>query len=329
MPFAHAASACHRPPRARRCLRLSAARGLILALFALAALAIASPRALLADTGGQAVTLAHKGLTLNAKLVQAEGKTLADGVILITHGTLAHNGMEVIRAMQTALAERGWNSLAISLSLGLDKRTGMYDCATPHTHRHTDALDEIGAWLGWLKAKGAKRVVLMGHSRGGNQTAWFAVERPDPVVSQVVLLAPMRWSADEAAKSYAKRYGTPLAEVLARARKMVAAGKGDAFLEKVGFIYCKDAKVTAAAFVNYYAPDARRDTPSLLTRIKVPVLVIVGTEDQVVTGLVDAVKPIAAANEHVSLAVIEDADHFFRDFFAEDAADAIEAFLGG
>ena len=38
------------------------------------------------------VTFQHKGLTLNANLGLAVDKTLADGVILITYGGLAHRG---------------------------------------------------------------------------------------------------------------------------------------------------------------------------------------------------------------------------------------------
>ncbi|MCK5167633.1 MAG: hypothetical protein KAQ66_09940, partial [Rhodospirillaceae bacterium] len=49
---------------------------------------------------------AKNGLKLNANLVLADGKKLSDGVVLITHGTLAHNGMEIIVAMQELLAER-------------------------------------------------------------------------------------------------------------------------------------------------------------------------------------------------------------------------------
>ena len=63
----------------------------------------------------------------------------------------------------------------------------MYDCATPHRHRHTDAMAEIGAWLDWLKAQGAEQVALLGHSRGGNQTARFAAATADPVVTNVIV----------------------------------------------------------------------------------------------------------------------------------------------
>jgi alpha/beta superfamily hydrolase len=111
------------------------------------------------------VTLPYKGVTLNANLELAEGKQLADGGVLITHGTLAHSGMEVIATLQELFKQHGRSTLAVTLGLGVDNRHGMYDCKTPHTHRHTDAVNELAAWLDWLKGRGAQQVVLMGHSR--------------------------------------------------------------------------------------------------------------------------------------------------------------------
>ncbi len=274
----------------------------------------------------QEVTLSHKKLSLNANLVMADGKKVSDNVILISHGTLAHNGMEVIKSMQNLLAERGWNSLAINLSLGLSNRHGMYDCKTPHKHLHTDALDEIGIWLKWLKNKGATGIVLMGHSRGGNQIAWFAAERGDPSIKKVVLLAPQVWSTEEAEKDYQKRFGTPVGSVLAKAEKLVAAGKGSEMMKKIGFIYCPDTSASAAAFISYNKPDPRQHTPNLLARISVPMLVVAASDDKVVKGLIKAVKPLADGDK-VHLKVVEEADHYFRDFVAEDAADAIDEFL--
>ncbi len=272
------------------------------------------------------VSITHNDLKLNGHVVTADGKSLADGAVLITHGTLAHNGMEIIRTMQTVLAERGLSSLAISLSYGVDNRTGMYDCARPHTHRHTDALDEIGAWLAWLKQQGASKVALMGHSRGGNHTAWFAAERPDPAIDKVVLLAPATWEEARAAAGYEQTHGLPLADLLARANAMVAAGKGDELIDNIGLYYCRDTSASAAAIVSAYTPDPRFHTPNLLQAIKVPVLVIAGSADTVVKNLVEAVEPIADG-ARIRLAVIEDADHFFLDFYAEDAGDAIAEFL--
>ena len=90
------------------------------------------------------VTFQRNGLTLNANLEFAAGKNFADGVILITHGALAHRGMEGITYLQNLLKERGYNTLAINLSFGLNDRHGMYDCKVTHRHRNDDAVDEIG-----------------------------------------------------------------------------------------------------------------------------------------------------------------------------------------
>ena len=273
------------------------------------------------------VKLQHDGMTLNASLVTSADSWPAGPVVLMTHGTLAHRGMEIMAGLQDMLSERGISSLAINLSLGLDDRSAaMYDCATPHSHRHTDAVAEIGAWLEWLKGQGVKKIALLGHSRGGNQTARFAAGTSDPAVTAVILIAPQTWSAEYAAADYEKRYGKPLEPVLARARELVDAGKGDALVKPVDFIYCEQTGATAAAFVSYYTPDTDMDTPSLVPAIKLPVLVIAGSEDTAVKGLPEKVEPLADG-ERVQLMVVDGADHFFRDLYSEDIADAVAEML--
>ncbi|MEW5729652.1 MAG: alpha/beta hydrolase [Pseudomonadota bacterium] len=295
-----------------------------LMLAAVAAVLVLGAQAAQAEE--KAVQIKQGALTLNGTLSLADGKSVKDGVVLFTHGTLAHNGMELVKAMQAALAERGINTLAISLGLGLDNRQGMYDCAVPHRHKHTDALDDIGAWLGWLKGQGAAKVALLGHSRGGAQTALFAAERPDPVVSKVVLMAPMTYDEKAEAAGYQARHGKPLAEPLAKAAALVKAGKGAEMMKDTGFIYCPGATVAAASFVSYYQPDPRLGVVAPLSRIAVPTLVIAASDDQVVKDLPEAVKPLADGKK-VKLVTVPQSDHFFLDFAAEDAADAIKAFL--
>jgi pimeloyl-ACP methyl ester carboxylesterase len=274
------------------------------------------------------VTLPYKGITLNANLVETGSHWPAGPVILMTHGTLAHRGMEIISGLQDMFAERGISSLAINLGLGLDNReSAMYDCATPHTHKHTDAVGEIGAWLAWMKGQGVQKVALLGHSRGGNQVARFAVADPDPVVKAVFLVAPQTWDAGRQAADYRTRYHTDLQSLLARATKMVADGKGASFMVDVDFLSCPHTRVTAASFLSYYAPDKDMDTPQLLSQIKVPVTVVAGSEDKVETDLIGKVRPLAD-NRHVSLVVIDGADHFFRDLYSEEIADVIAEKLG-
>jgi pimeloyl-ACP methyl ester carboxylesterase len=274
------------------------------------------------------VTLAHAGLTLNANLETAGGDWQKGPVVLMTHGTLAHGRMEIMQSLQSALKDRGISSLSMTLSLGLDKRQGMYECATPHTHKHTDAVEEIGAWLGWLRSQGVARVALLGHSRGGNQSARFAAAHPEAPLTAVILVAPQTWSEAYAAEDYQKRYGKDLAPQIEQARRLAAEGKGGALMEHVDFVYCPDSSATALAFLSYYGPDPRMDTPHLIPEIKAPVLVIAGGEDDVVKGLVEKVQPLADG-QRIKLTVVDGADHFFRDLYAEEIADAVQALLGG
>jgi pimeloyl-ACP methyl ester carboxylesterase len=271
------------------------------------------------------VKLNYENLTLNASLEKRQDWP-AGPTVLITHGTLSHNKSELISVLQQLFLENGVSSLAINLGLGLNDRHGPYECSTPHIHQHEDALGEIGAWLGWLKTQGVEQVVLLGHSRGGNQTAWFAAEQDDPVISKVILIAPQTWNAEAEASSYEKSYGKPLAPVLKKSQSLVATGHPETLMEHTDFIYCADAVVSAQAMVSYYAPDPRKDTPYLLPKINKPLLVFAGSEDQNVRGLGETLAPLAESGA-IELEVLDGADHFFRDLYAEDLVDRSVEFI--
>ncbi len=273
------------------------------------------------------VQLHFRGITLNANLEFAEGTSAADGIVLITHGLMANHRMELVSTLQALLKERGRSSLAITLGLGRDDRRGPVDCALAHRHRRSDALDEIGAWIAWLKSRGAGPLALLGHSSGGNQAAWYAATRDDPALRAVVLLAPSTWDPGRTAERYRARHGEALAGVLARARALADSGRGSAVMENTGFLYCPGAsRVTAESFLSYYGGAPDRHTPALLPRIAKPTLVIAGTEDRVVPDVIDAVRPMADGRK-LRMVAVDGAGHFFRDLFAEDVADAVDDFL--
>lgn len=277
-------------------------------------------------THAQEVSLPYKGLSsLNANLELAADKQLADGVILITHGGLAHRDMELITYLQKQLKERAYNTLAINLSLGLGNRHGMYDCNVTHRHLNDDAKEEIGAWINWLHKQGARRVALLGHSRGGAQIALYAAERDDDLVKALVLLAPATGDNTNSA-TYLRRYKKPLAPLLEKARKLVDSGKGSTVLKHLGLLNCSDTTATATTFVSYYGQDPRLDSPYLIPRLKKPTLVVVAGSDEEVIGLDKKLAPLADGTR-VRMKVIEGADHIFRDLFADDAADAVDTFL--
>jgi len=273
------------------------------------------------------VTLTHQGLTLNASLDMAEGKKLSDGVILLTHGMLAHKDMESLRYFRKLFRDQGHNVLAINLSLGLNNRHGMYDCKVTHRHLNDDAPVEIGLWLDWLNKQGAKKVVLAGHSRGGAQTALYSSGHDSALIKAVVLLAPA--TADNTGDAaFRERHKKPLAPVLDKAQKLVKAGKGKTVMNNTDFLYCPGTQVTAESFVSYYGPGSRVDAPSLLPKIRKPVLVVVASKDTAVKDLDKKVGPLADG-KRIQMKVVSGSDHFFKDLNADDAVDAIMAFLKG
>lgn len=279
------------------------------------------------STGLQAqeIKQTHNGQTLNANLVMVDGKGYADDFVLLLHGTLTHKGRSTYTILQDNLAAQGVSSLSINLSLGLDDRQGEYDCNVPHTHKHTDALDEIGVWLDWLKKQGAHNVTLMGHSRGGNQIAWFAAERDRAQIDKVVLITPAT-SEQQSPTDYQKKYDKPLSSVLNKAQKLVDKGQADQMMKNVDFIYCEKAQVTAHAFVDYYRAKPQFDTPYLIKAPTKPTLVVVASEDQAVPELPERLASLEGT-PNLSIQTIDGADHFFMDFFNEDLAAAAADFI--
>ncbi|MGF1547210.1 MAG: alpha/beta hydrolase [Thiotrichales bacterium] len=272
------------------------------------------------------VSIEHQGVKLVSELRLAEGKQLSDGVLVLLHGTIAHHRMEIITALEQALNERGLSTLAVNLGYNLSDRTGMLPCETRHTHRHEDAVSELGAWLEWLKARGAGEAVLVGHSRAGNQVLWFERENPQSNLKNLVLIAPMTWDLAEDAKALEARGAKSPAALLGQAQALVKAGKGDELLSDIPFIYCEKAAASAAAFVSYHGDDARKHTPNLLKATDKRILVITGSEDALSAKLQPGLEALGD-KKSIQINSVDGADHFFRDLYAEDAADLIAEFL--
>lgn len=279
-----------------------------------------------ASAAAAEVSLSHKGVQLVAKQELADGKTWKQGGFLLVHGTMAHGQMELIAAVQKLLKEKGHSSLAINFGFNIDKRKGMLDCAVTHTHTNTDAVDEIAVWVGWLKAQGADSIAILGHSRGGNQVARYQVAHGDPAVKRLVLVSPATWNGARVANEYQQRYKKPLDRFVNKAKELVAKGQGDSLMKGVDFLYCPDATVAAKSFASYYVDDKKMDTPSLLTDIKIPVLVTAATADTFVPDIPERMK--GRVTENIGLKIVDGADHFYRDLFAEDLVDAVHAFAG-
>ncbi len=275
------------------------------------------------------VTIEHNGLTLNADLKMAAGKTMRDGVILFAHASLQHNRMEIVRVFTEQLRSAGFSTLAYTFSAGLDNRRGPYDCATPHRHTIEGRIKEVGLWVEWLKQQGVGEIVLAGHSGGANRTGEYIVESDDPIFKKVLLIAP--GTGDDFARSpegYRARYRTDLNVILKRARALMNTGKGDTFMEKTDIMFCARTTVSAKSFLSFYGPTKLQShiIPWLMDRMPKPTLVVAASEDNIAPDLARMVEPFVDG-KRLRLVVLEGCGHFFRDLCADDAVEAAVEFL--
>jgi len=270
------------------------------------------------------VTQQYLGLTLNANLELADGKALQDGVVIVLHGSMAHNRMEIIEASQQALLDNDQSSLAINLSLGIDNRHGFYDCNRPHRHTSEGGVDELGAWVAWLDEKGVTGIVIMAHSRGANQAMVYAAESKNPAVTHLVLIAP---NTTPPKSQYEARYGKIYDENISRVQKQIDAGKGDELIHNLDFLYCPRATVSADSFNSYNGVDDKfRQFQLYLPQMPIPTLIVTGTRDEIEPNIVEDLAPYADGRR-IRIGVIENAGHFFQDFNIEEAVEAAAEFI--
>lgn len=280
------------------------------------------------------VQLKSGTLTLNGSLQIADDAQPGQ-VVLMIHGTLAHNRMEIMQAFQERFSELGLSSLAITLSLGIDDRRGMFDCDQPHRHLHTDAITEIAAWYEWLALAGYSRISILGHSRGGNQVTLFSKLTVRPAPDALILVAPMTVAAD--APAYVAGTNSGLGTLIEMAKQQLKSTGRQELMTVPRFLHCNESKVSPRTFLSYYNPRLGNDrdnvadtieayepdTPALLRTVILPTLVIAGSEDNVSPDLRSRIE----ARPNIRVFQIEGADHFFRDLYADDATDEIASFL--
>ncbi len=234
------------------------------------------------------------------------------GAVLWLHGLFqTHEMREPIAVQREAWVSAGFPVLSPTLTLGIDNRREPYDCSYPLDHDYDLNLREIEAWVNWLRSKGVRRIVLAGHSMGGQQIIHAFERVKGKGVVGLLAVAPAEGLRRE----------HPLLE---SARKLVKEGKGRSMLE-TSFFYCQRARVSARTLYSYYGID--RNIGRYLRKVDVPALIVWGGEDDRVKNLPEFLEPYVKGKENVRIEVIDHADHFFRDLAAEDLSSITTDFL--
>ncbi len=170
----------------------------------------------------------------------------------------------------------------------------------------------------WLMERGFGPPIVLGHSHGGMLAACHAADHPD--TPALVILSAHAGGPDIMAKVSAAGLmaGPRLAELRATAEELVAAGKGDTFLQFPGWWHI----ATAAAFLDY--ADNLPETASIAPRIACQSLFLRGTLEPAEIYPGEAF--VAASQGRGRFESVAGGDHFYTGV-EEDVSRRIVAWL--
>jgi pimeloyl-ACP methyl ester carboxylesterase len=162
-------------------------------------------------------------------------------------------GVVVIHGKWGRPGDQGVGSFAVALQKAgfvVDQPEMPWSGTRLYDRTFDQAMDEIDAAVGRLRASGAKKIVVAGHSLGGSAALRYAtLGRP---VNAVILIAP-------APLPEGSFYRKQLEGDIARAREMVASGHGDdsaQFTDLNSDNRTRSVRFKAAVYLSYNAPDS-------------------------------------------------------------------------
>lgn len=129
------------------------------------------------------------------------------------------------------------------------------------------AFKEIDRAVARLRDQGYAKIVIAGHSLGANIALSYAAARPG--LTALIAIAPGHVPD---AKGWRKRF----APDVAKARAMIAAGKGDdfAYFTDLNQGTSSQVNVTAEAYLSFYDPDGMAAMSKTAPRLKPPTRVL-------------------------------------------------------
>jgi dienelactone hydrolase len=202
-------------------------------------------------------------LSLAASCASAQAQTV--GIVLV-HG----------KQGTPALFERMANGLE-SLGYLAERPEMCWSRQRIYDKEYLACLSELDAPIARLRARGATDIVIAGMSLGGNGVLGYGARHDG--LKGIVAFAPAH-----APEVLSRR--PQIAESLEQARAMIAKGEGDMLATfndtntgQNGFIEYT-VNVTAKVYVSFFAPDSPAVMPVNAAKLKAPLLLISGTQDQ-------------------------------------------------
>jgi alpha-beta hydrolase superfamily lysophospholipase len=185
--------------------------------------------------------------------------------------------------------------------------------------RLSEGIADIRAAINFLHARGISQIVITAHSTGAVKAALYVMRESHPSLKGIVMISP----SDDVGiqKSNA---GGKFDELLDEAKRIVSLGTPDKLMKEEAFYYPVDAQ----AYVELFDPQGEGNVFDLtgsghgltpLRVIKVPVLVIFGSEDIAVSnisveGAARALVDAVGSSEESRFRIIHGAGHDYAGF---------------
>jgi pimeloyl-ACP methyl ester carboxylesterase len=182
-----------------------------------------------------------------------------------------------------------------------------------------ESLPDLDGALGFLKERGYRRFVLIGHSLGAVKSIIYqgTRQRAD-VIGIVSCSAPRQFYSERVARQPGFR------ELIDKAEELVAQGKGEQLLSVA--VGQNPGIFTARTHVNKYGRDDRNDCRPYAGRLGCPLLAIVGSAEPKFFYQY-AQEITAGAGSNGTCILIDGANHFYNRHISK-MVEVIDRWLG-
>ncbi|MGE0757335.1 MAG: alpha/beta hydrolase family protein [Pirellulaceae bacterium] len=169
---------------------------------------------------------------------------------------------------------------------------------------------DVRAWVEWLVERGARHIVLLGHSLGAIKAIYSQAYDPHPAVSGVVACSAPRLSYAAFMNSDAQ---PRFFESVTAAREQLQRGQPEMLILSK---FPAAVWMTAAGYLDKYGPDERYNILRFIDRLTCPLLATYGELELssggiAFAGMHEAVVDARRDGQRVETAVVAGADHAY------------------
>ena len=166
------------------------------------------------------------------------------------------------------------------------------------------------AWIDFAEAAGYKRIGLWGHSAGALKSIYYMSVQHDPRVKCVVAASPPRWNYDYLAAM--KPEGEEFRQDYEQAKQHIDEGRPEALLS---ITVPLSQLISAGVWMQKYGPGAKYDHLDHIPNVRVPLLVMIGTQEEqnqsFARGVPPLIEKLAGRLEHLTFELIPGANHAY------------------